>query len=130
MTREQPPPASTSPTFPAAAVQLSPPRRLPVELDSPNWLAREAKRNAAATGLETTRCAAIASGDKTSAGHGKTGEDTAGHDRITREPSPTGRTAMTTWSYENAPATSRNNLSRQQDHRARRSSPQPSEHHD
>src|SRR5512133_1224388 len=72
----------------------------------------QTKRSAArlATGLETIRCRDIASGEKTSAGHGKTGEPKASHAATTREPKPTSRIAMTTLSYESASATSWNNL--------------------
>src|SRR5512133_874258 len=52
----------------------------------------------------------MASGDKTSAGHGKTGEPKAGDAGTSREPKPTSRTAMTSRSYESAPTTSWNNL--------------------
>src|SRR5512133_3671196 len=75
MTREQAnyPPVTTNTTFPAAAVQLSPPRRRSAEAYQPETILgrREALLP---TELDTALCKAIASGDRTSAGHGKAGE--------------------------------------------------------
>src|SRR5512145_428855 len=88
-----------------------------------------AKRDATSDRPRNDLMQAIASGEKTSTGQGRTVRKPAISQESARA-KPSNRTAMTTRSYESAPATYRNNLSGQQDHRAKRSSPQLSEHHD